>query len=139
MGYDMYTKEEGEYFRANISGMSLLRGIMRECGVEGSAVSLRECESNPETLEVQKIEGSLFSCFGSNDGWLISPEECRHIAERLEAGGFGPEGTGYRHWDIKDGEFVTVYTEFTGEDRQYAKEFADYCKKAASLGGFYVW
>lgn len=141
MGYDLYTKEQAPdgkgYFRANIWGMSMLRQAMQSCEVESQPETMREIEPDNETGEPQALLGDLWSCFSSNDGWLVTPEECRYIADKLQ--GNGPSFERYRGWDTKGGELVPTMQEVTVADQKYIQEFAAFCEKAASLGGFYVW
>jgi len=118
MAYIMVTKEKGDYFRANILSMGMLCCAMHDCGVEGGPMVERELEPCGGR---RTLEGNLYSCFGSNDGWLVTPEESQYIADSLKDTHYGPDG-------YTSKEFV-----------EFVKGFADYCKKAAEQGGFYVW
>jgi hypothetical protein len=143
MGYDMYTvKSDGEepaYFRANISGMGFLRSVMRRAGVDVETKTRHYCKQDEDRAQFSE-EGSLFICFGSNDGWHVTPQECLHIAEKLE--NFKGDVFDETDWlpDPVTGKFGFAKREekITEEDREYIQRFVEFCKKAATLDGFYV-
>ena len=137
MGYDMYTKEQGEYFRANVWGMGMLRSAMARCGVQSGPVVERELELDLGTGERRTLQGDLYSCFCSNEGWLVTPEECSHIAECLQRD--SDSLSSYFGVTIENNEFIRKEMELESDDRELIKEFAEYCRKAAGQGGFYVW
>ena len=158
MGYDMSMvndpdSEEG-YFRANISGMQLLRGAMLAAGVmdtdyedpewpdvkhldsesddewqgrhELACASVRAFRSqNPELVPIGK--------FVSNDGWHVVPEECLLIADKLDA--ILATGKEIFYRDSWNNRTVSL-----GDwDLGFAKRFADYCRLSSKHGGFRVW
>lgn len=141
MGYDMSLVKTGDYFRANIWAMGMLRQVMYQAGVDCETVSLRTTQER-EDGEQYSAEGTLLTCFGSNDGWLVRPEECREIAEKLRKHNV----TEYQEIDFspgakpKPGEPFPIRTAQLDDDlKQYIQEFADYCERTAEEGGFYVW
>lgn len=149
MGYDMFSAEGGEYFRANISGMQMLRSVMEQCGVRGGAVSQRILQEREDyddnddrpadDLRQATLEGDLYSCFSSNDGWLVTPNEARYIAERLREGLEGIATYEYLAATRSSSNMIIAEDVLTEEDLKFAREFAEFNVKCAELGGYYVW
>ena len=91
MGYDMHSRnvpkgeKETKYFRANIWGMQELRSIMTSAGVP-NVVELRKAsyDEKKQTFGYKK-QGTLMTCFGSNDGWWVTPADCQAISDKLHA------------------------------------------------------
>jgi len=140
MGYDMYTVKTERYFRANIWGMGMLRQAMEQAGVDFSAVSLRTTQGDPHengTEESYSTVGNLMTCFSSNDGWLVRPEECEEIAERLEQSTLKL----FKELDLNAPLGTARYLSTTPskEDLKFLEGFKEYCTESAKEGGFYVW
>lgn len=160
MGYDMHTVAEDHnwdddsYFRANIWGMQMLRGAMKAANV------LDTDYDDPEWPEVKQEEGESeemwdarreemcapirafrsekkglvpIGKFCSNDGWHIVPEECLIIADALDKLLTSDQEIFYRDsWEER-----TI--SLSEHDKQFVKEFANYCRRASSKKGFRVW
>lgn len=144
MGYDMYSNGGEHYFRANISGMVFLRDVMEKAGVDFQmGKGMRETSN--ERDKPYSAEGSLATCFGSNDGWHVRPEECLHIAEKLTAiVGTKEPVTAARVVDkagnpAPAGDRRTITIPLTDDDRAFIQEFIDFNRKSAVLGGYFVW
>lgn len=164
MGYDMYMLErskeprtdnretdEDVYFRANIWGMGILRGAMKAAGVmdmhhgdvKWLKVSKEEEAINENAWEeknghLKRFRSKTASAvpigkFCSNDGWVVVPDECLIIANGLDT--LLKAGTPIVYRDTWEGKDVTVGE----EDLKYVQEFADYCRRASTHGGFEVW
>lgn len=150
MGYDCYTVEKEEYFRANIWGMKFLRKMMKLAGVDFDTEETRYCkpEEDDEGNVCQHSQvGSLYLCFCSNDGWHVTPENCRHIAEKLQNFTLPldedhPERD-MLAWitDEKEKQRILALPRkpITDDDREFVNNFIEFCVKAADQGGFYVW
>jgi hypothetical protein len=153
MGYDMYGVENNEYFRANIWGMGFLRSVMR------MAEALDEEVPSPEFPEIEKRDDETeeqyemrlqesqdeitsispgvkppFYKFCSNDGWFLTPEECRVIADAIDK--YVDEHEEYT-WSSWDGEVKTVKR--GDDDDNFVREFSAYCRKMSESGGFKVY
>lgn len=147
------------YFRANIWAMGNLRSIMEAAGaldwdtempswpdidpeleerLDSEDDKVREqAEAEYDELtdglretrseDPGKVPGFKFC---SNDGWVILPEECRALAERLKA--MPPEQILEAvRGDSKDDEKEWLL--------DYVKEYAEFCAEAAERNGFAVW
>ena len=150
MGYDMTNSSKDEsknYFRSNIWGMGQLRAAMKMAGVldfeaeapknpaynedrneeedEDNFVSsmiLDYRSENPALVPIQK--------FCSNDGWHVTPDECKLIADGLSK--LLINNTSIKFIDRWDGLEKDV-------NREHVQDFADYCKFSADHDGFRVY
>ncbi len=140
--------EDKDYFRANIWGMQKLRAAMEEVGVldwdadygefpsydppedadeEAEEAYDKEHEKRCEPIKSQgsskpdMVPGFKFC---SNDGWIVTPDECLIIAKKLLSRSTDNEKT---------------CEDVIEENREFEREFAEYCQHAASQGGFSVW
>lgn len=155
MGYDMYMveskNEDSSYFRANIWGMGILRSAMKEAQVldleyedPGWPEIKRLANESDETYYDRvddahdPIRGFRSASeklvpvgkFCSNDGWVVTPEECEIIANGLDT------VKGFTHRGYMSDPIII---EAGSENLVFVKEFADYCRRAAKHGGFKVW
>lgn len=151
MGYDMYAVRanklhgDGTYHRANIWGMGMLRSVMSAANVldwnaqhepwgsfkeddrkgQKQNARVRAFRSKDKNL----VPGDKFC---SNDGWIITPEECLLIANGLDRLLRNPKRITY-----------TVYLDgtkiLTKEEREYVQKFSNFCRRSALLGGFKVY
>lgn len=155
MGYDMYTVDNEEYFRANIWGMSLLRGAMETANVldlqqrnpEWTKISDELQESDPDAWDKANSDKVAFQSihfnkvpigkFCSNDGWHVLPHECLIIANGLQEILNSEQPIHFREYDWKNGGYVTK--ECTEDEKKYIAEFKEYCHTASNQGGFKVW
>jgi len=120
MGYDLYGVVDGRYFRANIWGMGRLRNVMIDAKVDLAADS-----KSPGNLSIAAYyaesggaKPSLGDCFCTNDGWVVTAEECKHIAEQLGK------------WLVKG--------ELPLEDMLFVQSFTAYCRGCVDQEGFTV-
>jgi hypothetical protein len=97
--------------------------------------------------------GTLYMCFCSNDGWHVTPMDCKHIAHKLKEF----KGRYYETVPLpKSGDsflkglpkalMASIGRIFDGErkhlsedDLDWVQKFGEYCERASELGGFYVW
>lgn len=88
MGYDLFRRDnvgdirsydDALYFRANVHGMALLRRRL------ALANALDETSPRPDdVLDAPGRDGKLpLYKLQSNDGWILSPDECRLAAAAL--------------------------------------------------------
>lgn len=139
-------RDDPTYFRLNISGMGAMREVMEQAGAgtwEGEAswpeypgsehfnrhgdpvdeVGLAY-EAQVKALRMARTTTLVpLHKFCSNDGWVVTPGECRLIAERVRS-----------LLESDDYDF--------GEDgwREMVRDWADYCADAANFAdGFEVW
>jgi hypothetical protein len=87
MGYDMTwvrpsDDEDESYFRANITGMGILRDVMETRGMgfwtDHPRFEAEGSEADNEAVRrfhIPGIRGIPLTKFCSNDGWLVTPEE----------------------------------------------------------------
>lgn len=122
MAYYMQAEKddsESGYFRLNIWDMAEMRAIMLKENLLDFQPYGDWPENNPAELEAFLAKRSLNPLqvpaykFASNDGWLITPEECYLLAHRLRPLAQEMNGTVGR--------------------------FADYVARCVNLGGFRVW
>ena len=116
----MSTLKSGDYYRANISGMQLLRECMYDAGVDLD-------KKKPRLWGIERDnagERELIDCFCSNDGWVIEPADCREIGRKVKT------------YITRQGR--ESFERFSG-DYDFIKGFAEYCEDAAGDGGFEVW
>jgi len=150
MGYDMYMvnkrgmKRGNYYFRANIWGMQYLRKVMEVAGVldcevdhpDFQDVTQEEMDADGDVFDKKNREVLSFRSpiegrvpivkFGSNDGWIVTPEESLAIADSLTKLVNNNKNVPRQYdWD-------------PGDDISFAVEFSDYCRRAAKRGGFRV-
>lgn len=146
MGYDMSCMSgidcDESYFRANIWGMQTLRTAMKAVNIldfncdhpkfpvrprDGNDFSSYDKELIKVRSFTSKIKGLIpVQKFCSNDGWIVTPEECNIIFEALS-----------RILDKNDILCSKIMEEYNNYD--FVKMFADYCKHAVECGGFEVW
>jgi hypothetical protein len=136
VGYDMYIEERKsltkgkEYFRLNISGMSLFRGIMNRLGMVdwGAEASALGTDVN---FSDKGISGYKLC---SNDGWLVTPEELHNALSVYQS----------RAADRAEVMHQTFQLEFyTPEDSKwlsgYWRQWIAFLKRAEKHGGFRVY
>lgn len=137
MTYDMYSVAGDLHFGANASLMGMLRDAIVQSGVK------LDRHADRWRLAADggaRRPGDLLTCFLSNDGLAVTPEECLEIAERVDAA--------LPRWIadplIVEGHGLERYQsarELGADDRTtgLAQQFTAFCRKAAKLGGFCVW
>lgn len=116
----------GAFYRFNGSQMALVRDLMREAGA---------CRDDlPQALEAEGFEQTAESVdmkkFKSNDGWHVTPPECRFIATRLRAA----------IAERLPGEYLSFLDDVppTKVVAEWLEEFAAYNARAAEVGGYKV-
>lgn len=133
MGYDMYAADnagddrvrDDGYFRLNIWGMSKMVNIMEDLSMIDWEIKAPDWPDYPNGMTDEEYERSTLPMrsmrshdplripafkFGSNDGWLVTPEECYMIAHRLRS-----------------------------VPNETAREFAGFCSRCVKRGGFVVY
>jgi hypothetical protein len=141
--FDLQDKE-GAYFRASIFGMGLLRDELEAQGLghwaeppgfpnypgdhhfDGSTDVPVTDEGKAYVEALQGVlgfvaegeQGVALGKFCSNDGWIVTPEECRYVAENADLGLQGDLG---------------------GSNRRYWAEFIRFFRKCGKGKGFEVW
>lgn len=121
MGYNIEAAEGKVRFdQVTLTGMDRIIEAAERSGVELDVVRLRRWGGRPGDERNRgeyknPVKVTLREAFGTNDGWWITPGECRKLAEKL------PDAAP----DSGDPAFV----------RKAAKFFA----RAAEAGGCYVW
>jgi hypothetical protein len=125
MGYDFSFEQEtpDRAFRMTSSEMSMMREFMREVGAVVEPGTKRAM-SGPEPIATS----APIQKFKSNDNQLVTPDECRTIAERLVT-----------HVDV----ILDVASFFDDappgpETRTWVLAWADYNARAAGAGGYRV-
>lgn len=144
MGYDMSVEADQAYFRLNIFGMGTYRDAMEECGMIFWPVSNFDWPKRDDFVSDEAYRAACEEYrdrdFGgvipghktcSNDGWLVTPDECRRAVEA------------YNDWIEEIGaeyepEPVPAAIEMDG-DVDYWRQWIDYLEHAANNGGFRVW
>jgi hypothetical protein len=143
MGYDLYSVETGMHFRANIFGMNKLRLVMADAGVALGAAS--ESDHNvftavgPIGKPAKQQKANLGSCFCSNDGWVVTSNECNHIASCL--GKWMVKGKISLDLGGTDNVDTTGYApsaDFSFDDMRFVQSFIAYCRGCIDEGGFKV-
>ncbi len=156
MGYDMYVvdksgNEDKDYFRANIWGMQILRAAMKAVDVLDleteapafvKADGAEESEDDGEKWQEANAHVLAFSSpepnkvpivkFCSNDGWVVTAEECKIIGDALAT--IDKPIVYTDGWDNKE---VSIFKD--ADDWQFIKNFGEFCLHASSHGGFTVW
>lgn len=135
--YEAMGKAEAYYFRLNIFGMERYRAAMAELGMldsltrgprqndwdQASLGSEARQEKAYEKLRTRTAEhptGLPRYKFGSNDGWLITPEEIKAALARYERPGAG---------------FFAAHE----IDEDYWDEWIHFLEQAVERGGFRVY
>lgn len=151
MGYDMYTLVSKDDFHTNIWGMGRLRELMDQANVldcfsnhpdwpdSSKAYEADWDEKHPDVIKYEEQADEIRSSlspeegkvpiykFGSNDGWVVTPEGCYMIAEAVS-----------RYLD-ENPEYGLPTEIDSHEHRSFYKEWAEFNRKAAELGGYKVW
>ena len=168
--------EDGSYFRLNIWGMSVMRNIMFKAGVLDTEFNYAEWPNRPDDNEYdddgEPITATAKAAdaaadaikashagngrvpafkFGSNDGWLVTPEECLTLAAALRRVTDGSPESDKALSEAIEAEDAYTRTMFEQEVpeldearmqswRNTTLDFADYAERAATNGeGFEVW
>lgn len=154
MGYDLFSQQmnkatgEAEYYRFNIWSMARVREVLCVLGVLDEEFPFPELpESYPLTDEAEDYLRELddlramhagngkvpYYKFCSNDGWIVTPEECEALSKAILSAG-----------KEKIKSILERYVEPDARDSldefaEYIVEFGKYCERCASLGGFAVY
>lgn len=112
MGYDM-TNGNNEYFRLNIWGMGSVRRLLLK---------------KETTFDLGK--------FCSNDGWQVTPDECKVLVKDLS---LIEEGETYEKESIDNEKMVLKQVVLDKEFFDYIQEFKEFCENSIDCGGFQVW
>lgn len=112
MGYDM-TNGKGDYFRLNIWGMGSVRRLLLKKGT---------------TFDLGK--------FCSNDGWKVTPKECRVLMKDISKIELGET---YQERDFENGNVIYKEVKLEKWLFDYIQKFKAFCEKSAGCGGFEVW
>jgi len=155
MGYDMQWQKDGSnegYFRANIWGMGELRHLMNRAGIldtttapppwpeDGKDEELDDDERyekwKKDTIPVRGYRSPdpgmvPIMKFGSNDAWIVTPEEARIIADGLEEYLQVAKTVPQYPKDLKHGPKEEPIDDDT---MAFFKEFVAYNRKCADLG-----
>jgi len=162
MGYDMTAVKDHEvYFRANISGMQFLRTVIGIANVDMTK-KVRHTERAEKGEKPYSRKGDILTCFSTNDGWHVTSEDCKELATKVatvQAGQLLPDPVPDPAMQALVGKLVeagmapTQAPQFeqemargplsghhiTREEKAYIDEFAKFCEKSVTLGGFHVW
>ncbi len=115
----------GVWYRFTSWEMGWVNGILLNTGAakDPNAFTTPGWEPTKDSVDLYK--------FKSNDGWLITPEECRHIASRLRK--FVAEN--------EVGSYLSFFDDDPPKEEVegWLTSFADYCENAAENEGFKVW
>lgn len=167
MGYDMQWEKDGSdegYFRANIWGMGTLRYTMYLAGVLDEEAEMpqwperpkdlkEERDDDPRAIELEKQRDATRATrstdpgkvpifkFGSNDGWIVTPEESRLIADKVDAMLAKIDGGEPFVLTFDDKEDFVLDAKKTAPERmKFVKDWAVYNRKCADAGMAYrVW
>jgi hypothetical protein len=149
MGYDLYmlnTDGDEGYFRANIWSMQIIRRVLGGLDLLSAEEPPKELTGDAMTDWESSGAGLPFCKLTSNDGWFVTPAECRAVAE----------GITKRRTEVEplvaaalidaaayEAEFNKTATrpvtaEMAREWSERIYDFGDYCARAAVIGGFRV-
>ena len=149
MGYDLYmanTDGDEGYFRANIWSMQIIRRVL-------GGLELLSAEEPPKELTGDAMTdwecsgaGLPFCKLTSNDGWFVTPAECRAVAEGLAAKRDQVEplvaAALVDHAEYEASFNKTPVRPITNEMAKewagHILDFGDFCARAAKAGGFRV-
>ncbi len=163
MTYDFETARGGLRFKANMSGIRFLRAAIVESGVN---LKRRKQRSFAPKEKARPMRGDLMMCFDSNSGFHVMPDECREIAERIEAAlpgwiknpkvvvpksilmvkrpgrgkGAPPRFEAYEEMDSV-AWFEVEAAEIGANPRriEFVRRFVLFCREASLRGGFFVY
>lgn len=146
-----------ERFRFNVSGMARLRAVLYELGVLDVDSPCPEWPVHPgqghfdENDHPLTQEGRLYlerlqkvrewhanngkvpkHKFASNNGWIVTPEECRIFSKAIRSAGKEVILTILQEYEEESPIFLE-------ESADYIMRFGEYCERCASLGGFEVY
>jgi hypothetical protein len=149
MGYDLYmanSESDEGYFRANIWTMGILRQVLH--GLDLLTDEEPPADATDEAMT--DFEGSgrgIPHCkLSSNDGWFVTPAECRAVADGISAKKNQVEPlvaaalVDYAEYEAKFNK-TTVQPVTNTMARDWSETvfaFGDYCARAAAKGGFRV-
>lgn len=162
MGYDMYWIEVAEddetddsYFRLGISGMSATRQEMHRQGMlmtdyERPQYPSGDWSEDFKSWHPKNVAGIAVHKFGSNDGWIVTPEEIRaalaiYEQKLVEPGHAGGEETIDRGGAELVGDKVlemlgvAAPSLISDVDPGVWGRWIEWLEKAAERGGFEVW
>jgi hypothetical protein len=137
MGYDLQWVNDRRargYRRYNLGGMQVLRDILRAAGALDARSTPRPSPSGRATRAVLAFRSvrpgrvPLLKLV-TNDGWVVTPAECRLLARALEERGARAIARLARAGRLEDPEYWS----------RDILAFARYCRGAAAAGGFRVW
>jgi hypothetical protein len=143
MGYDLYRRAKAvdphastHYFRANVSGMAWLREVMRQAGLLDESMQAPELPASDDdhthwlaTTELLRATRSADPAaipafkFGTNESWIVTPEECRRLGLVLRPLVVGSE----RALTFSDGQE-------TRQALRFLREFLLFCESSARDG-----
>jgi hypothetical protein len=168
MGYDMYTVKQYKpnkissfefpnKFRANASGMFMLRNMMTLAKILDVKTSSQKFISVPEIIDDEDTDewSAVYDHinkpvtgarspnkdlvpiykFYSNDGWHVVEEECIIIYKGLE------KLLLIQNHFVLEASFTKekIIINQDSDNMKYIEEFIAYCKHASMYGGFKVW
>lgn len=149
MGYDLYMKntdgDEG-YFRANIWSMQIIRRVLAGLELLNGEEPPKELTGDDMTDWESSGAGIPLCKLTSNDGWFVTPAECRAVAdgitdkrsqvEPLVAAALVDQAAYEAEFNKTAPRAIT--NEMAREWSERIYDFGDYCARAAAAGGFRV-
>ena len=149
MGYDLYmlnTDGDEGYFRANIWSMQIIRRVLGGLDLLSAEEPPKELTGDEMTDWESSGAGIPLCKLSSNDGWFVTPAECRAVAdgiaakrnqvEPLVAAALVDQAAYEAEFNKAAARPVTAEMAREWSERIY--DFGDYCARAAAAGGFRV-
>jgi hypothetical protein len=149
MGYDLYmanTDGDEGYFRANIWSMQIIRRVLGGLDLLTDEEPPKELTGDEMTDWESSGGGIPFCKLTSNDGWFVTPAECRVVADGIAAKRNQVEplvAAALVDQAAYEAEFNktaprAITNEMAREWSERIYDFGDYCARAATAGGFRV-
>lgn len=129
---------DGNYFRANIWAMSVLRDVLSKYALLTERGHPSWPRGDEDTTAVRAQRAPTDTAVGawkfcSNDGWIVTPDECLILSQGIDEA-------------LNEADFERVLAAaLSGRDdkadqwEQYIARFGEFCWSAAMRGGFEVW
>ena len=149
MGYDLYmanTDGDEGYFRANIWSMQIIRRVLGGLDLISDEEPASTLTGDAMTDWESSGTGIPLCKLTSNDGWFVTPAECRAVAEGiakkrnqiepLVAAALVDQAEYEAKFNKTDPRPITNTMAAEWSERIY--DFGDYCARASTAGGFRV-
>jgi len=147
MGYDLCTiqkvpegefekmhKEKG-YFRYSSGVTDILQLVGVDLGAACPRLVGFDEDNEDSSRHPDPHPISMAHAMGCNNGMQITPKECRLIASKLTPETFDKYVLGKPIFFWPGQPPVAYYDQ---ESKEFFLSYAEYCKKAANFGGFYI-